>query len=75
MQVEFKVDYHIGYARRTLKLRLQNEMNFSDCKGALFSNDDAGAFYRAVALLLSEHHVQGDQVMYIDTTLDVVARV
>jgi hypothetical protein len=75
MQVEFKVAYHMGTDRRTLKIRLQNEMNFSDCRGVLFSNDDAGAFYRAVALLLSEHHAQGDQVMYTDTNLDVVARV
>jgi hypothetical protein len=72
MQVTMKVDYHNGTGRRTLKIRTQNEMMFSDCKGALFSNDDDGLFYRAVAALLHKHHVAGDIVDYIDTNLDLV---
>jgi hypothetical protein len=72
MQVTFKVDYHNGTGRRTLKIRTQNEMTFRDCDGALRGNDDDGLFYRAVAALLHEHHVAGNIVDYIDTKLDIV---
>jgi hypothetical protein len=71
MQVSFKVDYHTGTGRRTLKMRTQNEMTYRDCKGPLFANDDDGLFYRAVAKLLHEHHAAGNVVDYTDTNLDM----
>lgn len=66
------MDYHSGTRKRTLKIRIQNEMTFRDCDGALHGNDDDGLFYRAVAALLHEHYVAGDIVDYIDTKLDLV---
>lgn len=70
--VSFKVDYHAGTGRRTLKTRARGETNYRDCDGPLFGNSDAGVFYRAVAALLSEHHSAGGCVEYIDTALDSV---
>lgn len=68
MQIEFKVDHHPS-GRFTLKMREQNSMTFSDCKGQLFGNADAGAFYKAVAQKLYEHHSKGDEIVYHDTNL------
>jgi hypothetical protein len=69
MNVSFKVDYHNG-GRRTLKTKTGEDITWRDCKGPLFGNDDAGAFYRAVAQLLYEHHTNGDEIDYRDTSLD-----
>jgi hypothetical protein len=70
MEVRFRVDYHAGTGRRTLKMKTGDDTTYRDCHGSLLSNDDAGAFYRAVAKLLYESHTNGDVVDYQDTNLD-----
>lgn len=69
MKVSYKVDYHAG-GRRTLKMKTGDDINWRDCRGPLLGNDDAAAFYRAVAQLLYEHHTSDDEIAYQDTHLD-----
>lgn len=65
MQVELKVRFHPS-GRYTLMERSENEIQPRDCTGPLFGNDDAGTFYKAVALKLAQHVARGDEVSYAD---------
>lgn len=65
MQIELKVSAHPS-GRLTLTERTQMDMMPHDCGGPLFANDDAGAFYKAVAAKLHMLHKAGHDVTYED---------
>ena len=65
MEIDLKVSKHPS-GRLTLTKREQTEMLPSDCDGDLFSNSDAGSFYRAVARMVHILHREGHNVQYED---------
>ena len=66
MQIDLKVAYHPS-GRRTLMKRSQAETMYCDVQEpALFANEDAGEFYKAVAARLAKLQADGHQFTYED---------
>ena len=65
MKVILRVEPHPS-GNYTLTEKLGDDTK-RDCDGDLFTNQDRGDFYRAVALKISEHINQSNEVEYIDT--------
>lgn len=64
-RIELKVEYHPS-GRYTLTERSGGNVK-EDCKGPLFSNDDKGEFYKAVANKIADLASQGVDIDYKDS--------